>query len=122
MSTANGISGLSMNEPVEKLKRLEETLPPGTDPMIIHFGRFLSTYLVGLTLTPCQFLVKCEMSLCDLANGVTSINTDTKLPTQSKGLYMLFHEKIPIIAGAIFSKEYAKEVISVFHKLNHRSK
>ncbi len=64
---------LSMDEPKQKLAKLEEYLPGANPQTTCEFGRFLAEYL-NPELMPQGFVMGCELALQDLQAGVNGFS------------------------------------------------
>ena len=109
-----------MEEPKQKLAKLEELIPDTFDLGLLYdFGRFLAGYL-NSELVPIGFVIGCELALRDLQRGVSG---STKRPIQSQlvgyppGIYSLLRMEIPRIADAVFPAEFASGVKIVLDEI-----
>lgn len=111
---------LSMDEPKQKLAKLEELIPAAPNNLLYDFGRHLAGYL-NPQLVPMGFVVGCEMALHDLQTGVNSF---TGKPIRSRlvgyppAIYALLLMEIPRIADAVLPTEFAASVKNHLEQVN----
>ena len=111
---------LSMDEPKQKLMKLEEFIPDETNDLLYGFGRYLAGYL-SPQLVPMGFVMGCELALYDLQTGVNGL---TGKPIQSRlvgyppMIYLLLRMEIPRIADAVFPAEFAASVKNHIEQVN----
>lgn len=111
---------LSMEEPKQKLARLEELISDADNDLLYEFGRFLAGYL-NPQLVPMGFVMSCELALHDLRVGV---NGFTRQPIQSRlvgyppAMYALLGMEIPRIADAVFPAEFAARVKTIIEEVH----
>lgn len=111
---------LSMDEPKQKLAKLEELIPDAPDNLLYDFGRHLAGYL-NPQLVPMGFVMRCELALYDLQTGV---NGFTGKPIQSRlvgyppMIYALLRMEIPRIADAVLPAEFAASVKNHIEQVN----
>ena len=111
---------LSMDEPKQKLSKLEELIPNAPDGLLYDFGCYLAGYL-NPQLVPMGFVMGCELALYDLQTGV---NGFTGKPLQSRlvgyppMIYALLRMEIPRIADAVLPAEFAASVKNYIEQVN----
>ena len=111
---------LSMDEPKQKLAKLEELIPDAPNGLLYDFGRYLAGYL-NPELVPMGFVMGCELALYDLQTGV---NGFTGKPLQSRlvgyppMIYVLLRMEIPRIADAVLPAEFAASVKNYIEQVN----
>lgn len=111
---------LSMDEPKQKLAKLEELIPDAPDNLLYDFGRYLAGYL-NSELVQMGFVLGCGLALYDLQTGV---NGFTGRPIQSRlvgyppMIYALLWTEIPRIAEAVLPAEFAASVKNHIEQTN----
>lgn len=111
---------LSMDEPKQKLAKLEKLIPDAPNDLLYDFGRYLAGYL-NPQLVPMGFVMGCELALYDLQTGV---NGFTGKPIQSQlvgyppQIYALLRMEIPRIADAVLPAEFAASVKNHIEQVN----
>ncbi len=111
---------LLMEEPKQKLLKLEEFIPNATDGLLYEFGRFLASYL-NPELVPFGFVMGRELALHDLQagrNGFTRESIQNRLVGYPPMMYALLRRQVPQIAEAIFPAEFAEKVKTLISEVN----
>jgi len=101
-----------MEEPKQKLMRLEELIPTTASNLLYDFGRFLADYL-NPELVPSGFLLGCVLALHDLEKGVNGFTGEpirNNLIGYPPMIYAFLRMEIPHIADVIFPIEFATDV------------
>ena len=116
---------LSMEEPRQKLAKLEELISDAFNNLLYDFGRYLADYLgyLNLQLIPMGFVMGCELALHDLqaeTNGFTGKPIQNRLVGYPPLIYCLLRMEIPRIADAIFPTEFAASVKSHIKEINSK--
>ena len=118
----NEVQAISMNEPRQRLAKLEEIIPDAFDKILYVFGRYLVDHL-NPRLAPMGFVMGCEIAILNLQVGVNEI-TGKPIPSCLVGyppaIYNILHMEIPRIADAIFPLEFAENVRDHFETFNAR--
>ena len=111
---------LSMDEPKQKLAKLEEFVPNQPCSVFYDFGHYLATRL-NPELIPEGFVMGCELALYDLQmgmDGFTGKPIQNKLVGYPPIIYDLLRVRIPLIADAIFPVDFATSVKIYINEIN----
>ena len=111
---------LSMEEPKQKLAKLEELIPDAPNELLYDFGRHLAGYL-NHQLVPRGFVVGCELALYDLQTGTNGFNgkpIQSRLVGYPPMIYALLRMEIPCIADAVLPEEFAASVKNHIEQVN----
>ena len=111
---------LSMDEPKQKLTKLEEFMPNAPNDLLYDFGRHLAGYL-NPQLVPMGFVMGCELALYDLqmgVNGFTGKPIQSRLVGYPPMIYVLLRMEIPRIADAVLPAEFAASVKNYIDQVN----
>lgn len=116
---------LSMDEPKQKLAKLEEFIPDAPDNLLYDFGRHLTGYL-NSQLVPMGFVMGCELALYDLQTGVNGFTGKPIIQGRLVGyppqIYALLRMEIPHIADAVLPAEFAASVKNHIEQINAKMK
>jgi len=111
-----------MDEPKQKLAKLEELIPDAANNLVYDFGRHLADYLYD-HLVPREFVMACESALYDLQrglNGFTGKRIQSPLVGYPPTIYARLRMEIPTIADAVLPAEFAASVKSHIEQVNAR--
>lgn len=111
---------LSMDEPKQKLAKLEELIPNTLDGLLYDFGHYLAGRL-NSQLVPMGFVMGCELALYDLqtgVNGFTGESIQSRLVGYPPMVYALLRMEIPRIADAVLPAEFAASVKNHIERVN----
>ncbi|MDO8600462.1 MAG: hypothetical protein Q7R73_02450 [bacterium] len=114
---------LSMDEPKQKLIKLEELIPNDAScGLLYEFGRYLASRFNSYSqLVPAGFVLGCELALRNLQterDGITGERPHGGLTGYPPEIYALLRAEIPRIADAIFPAEFATGVKTYIEGIN----
>ena len=105
--------------PADKLMQLDQIGDSPAEPHVKEFARLLSDR-VHDTLVPVGFITASELLIYDLERGVNGFTNETiesDLVKQSPDVYKSLQDRLPELAEAAFSTEFAEEVGQHLEKL-----
>lgn len=108
---------------VDKLRQLTEFVPQ-SNQYLYQFGTFLAERITPRKqITPQNFVGAAELAIYDLQKGIDGF-TGQPIRSELVGLppqlYSLLRLNVTIIAKAVYSEDFAKQVEEIYQKLEER--